>query len=150
MFSEAKKTVDYGFRRYRYLLAPYSLHTRARTNILGGLVIDWKLIQQTHTINDKMNYCMGGKLFQVQLRLLCPPDPSGTIKCSPPNMGQDKKYLVIKCLPWNKGRGQRFFPSQLKTIFTSRQNGEISQYVLQMTGKFMRKTICSIISWHLC
>ena len=101
MFSEAKKTVDYGFRRYRYLLAPYSLHTRARTNILGGLVIDWKLIQQTHTINDKMNYCMGGKFFQVQLRLLCPPDTSGTIKCSPPNKGQDKKFLVIKCLPWN-------------------------------------------------
>ena len=114
MFSEAKKTVDYGFRRYRYLLAPYSLHTRARTNILGGLVIDWKLIQQTQTINDKMNYCMGGKFFQVQLRLLCPPDPSGTIKCSPPNKGQDKKYLVIKCLPWNKGRGQSCFVTQLK------------------------------------
>ena len=109
MFSEAEKTVDYGFRRYRYLLAPYSLHTRARTNILGGLVIDWKLIQQTHTINDKMNYCMGGKFFQVQLRLLCPPDPSGTIKCSPPNKGQDKKFLVIKCLPWNNPTKSNLF-----------------------------------------
>ena len=108
MFSEAEKTVDYGFRRYRYLLAPYSLHTRARTNILGGLVIDWKLIQQTHTIT-RWIIAWVVNFFQVQLRLLCPPDPSGTIKCSPRNKGQDKKFLVIKCLPWNNPTKSNLF-----------------------------------------